>query len=548
MDIVKAFNSNELHTNIAIKGDYNNPIFRASDIGEILEMGNIRTSIINFDESEKVVHTMDTLGGLQQVTFLTEKGLYKVLFKSRKTIAEIFQNWVCEVIKEIRLKGVYDLQKVIIEKNNQLLDLEEKKNNELDQKLAQQKILEREKILLNEYATIGSIFYIIKVKTLENGQYIIKIGESRKGIVDRHKEHKSKYEECLLLDCFTVNKSKDFETFMKEHESVRGNRVQTLKGHETELELFMIGKNISYQTLLNIITHNIKYFNDNDIGRLELENEKLKLMTEIGNTKNFNPLIEELISTVQQLSVKIDNLEKINKNIVERVNSMQTKTTTNFNMPLMTLGPRLQKINPETLQLVKVYESVSECIRENNKLKRPSINKAVNENTIYHGVRWRLVDRELDPNIIISLEPTKEIKSQNIGYIAKLNRGKSEILNVYLDRKSASKSDGYTSSSALDNPVKNFSLTNGFYYTLYDSCTNELKDDFTEKINGEPILYKNGIGQYDVNNNLVREFICKYDCIKTMKLSDKTLRKSLENAQVYNGYNYRKIGSKLQCL
>jgi prophage antirepressor-like protein len=91
MDIVKAFNSNELHTNIVIKGDYNNPIFRASDIGEILEMGNIRTSIINFDESEKVVHTMDTLGGLQQVTFLTEKGLYKVLFKSRKPIAETFQ-------------------------------------------------------------------------------------------------------------------------------------------------------------------------------------------------------------------------------------------------------------------------------------------------------------------------------------------------------------------------------------------------------------------------------------------------------------------------
>jgi hypothetical protein len=62
------------------------------------------------------------------------------------------------------------------------------------------------------------------------------------------------------------------------------------------------------------------------------------------------------------------------------------------------------------------------------------------------------------------------------------------------------------------------------------------------------MLYKNGIGQYDANNNLVREFICKYDCIKAMKLSDKTLRKSLENAQVYNGYNYREIGSKLQCL
>ena len=81
MDIVKAFNSNELHTEIVIKGDSNNPLFRASDVGNVLDIANIRTSINDFNETEKVVHTMDTLGGTQQVTFLTEKGLYKVLFK-----------------------------------------------------------------------------------------------------------------------------------------------------------------------------------------------------------------------------------------------------------------------------------------------------------------------------------------------------------------------------------------------------------------------------------------------------------------------------------
>ena len=31
---------------------------------------------------------------------LTEQGLYKVLMKSRKPIAEKFQDWVCEVIEE----------------------------------------------------------------------------------------------------------------------------------------------------------------------------------------------------------------------------------------------------------------------------------------------------------------------------------------------------------------------------------------------------------------------------------------------------------------
>jgi prophage antirepressor-like protein len=54
-------------------------------------MSAIRLVIRDFSDIEKVVHTMDTLGGSQQVTFLTEKGLYKVLFKSRKPIAEKFQ-------------------------------------------------------------------------------------------------------------------------------------------------------------------------------------------------------------------------------------------------------------------------------------------------------------------------------------------------------------------------------------------------------------------------------------------------------------------------
>ena len=110
MDIVKAFNTNDLHTEIVIKGTLDDPLFRASDIGVVLDITTIHSVIRDFDESEKVLHTMQTLGGSQDVTFLTEKGLYKVLFRSRKPIAQKFQNWVCEVIKEIRLKGIYKMQ------------------------------------------------------------------------------------------------------------------------------------------------------------------------------------------------------------------------------------------------------------------------------------------------------------------------------------------------------------------------------------------------------------------------------------------------------
>jgi len=341
------------------------------------------------------VLTMHTLGGDQQVTFLTEKGLYKVLFKSRKPIAEKFQNWVCEVIKEIRLNGLYDLQKEIEKKNSELQQLETTKNKEIEEKLKEQKHLEREKILLNEYGTIGSIIYILKVKTFENGQYIIKIGESRRGVLGRYNEHKSKYPEALLLDCFSVSNSKDFENFVHNHENIRLNKVTNLEGHEQELELFLIGKNLSYQSLLNIINNNIKYFNNNT-NKLELENKQLKMMIEMDKTNNDNPLIHELIKCVKQLTSRIDNLEQTNKTLVEKMISTQTKVSTGFNDPLVTLGPRLQKIDPETLQLAKVYESVSEAMKENSDIKRSSINKAVVENTIYRGFRWLLVDRELD--------------------------------------------------------------------------------------------------------------------------------------------------------
>ena len=544
MEVVKAFTANDMHTEIVIKGTINEPLFRASDIGEILEISNIRSSIQAFDDTERRVDTMDTSTGQKQVTFLTEKGLYKVLFKSRKPIAEKFQNWACDVIKEIRLTGTYKLEKQLEDAKNEIIQIEETHKTELDTKVQR----EREQILLREFKTICGMVYIIKVKTHPDGTYVVKIGESRIGIQERYNDCKLKHGNVLLLDCFAVNKSKDFETFIHKHEYVRINQVNDLPGHDDERELFLIGKNLSYKTLLNVINNNLKYFNSNDTNKLELEIEKLKLMLEMKSTNNDNLLIQELVQSVKQLSCQINNLEKTNQEMMAKLNSAQMKTTTGFNEPLVTLGPRLQKINPETMIIIKVYESVAECLKEHNfKIKRPSIDKAVTENTVYNGFRWAFVDRNLDPNILYNILPTKQTKIQNLGYIAKLNAEKTEILNVYLDRKTAASLNGYASSSALDTPVKNASLTNGHYYLLYDKCPQELIDTFEKKY-GEPILYKDGIGQYTNENQLVKEFICKYDCIKQLKMSDKTLTKALDNNILYNNFFFCRIGSKMKWI
>jgi prophage antirepressor-like protein len=547
MEVVKAFNSNNLHTEIVIKGTYDKPLFRASDIGNVLEMSNIRVIINNFNETEKVVHSMHTLGGEQDVTFLTEKGLYKVLFKSRKPIAEKFQNWVCEIITEIRLNGKYELEKQLEQAKNEIVQIEENNKKTLDKKV----LREREQMLLREYGNIGSVFYIIKVKTYEDGSYVVKVGESRKGVQGRYNEHKYNYEEALLLDCFSVDNSKDFESFILSHENIKFNKVTDLPNHENANELLLIGKKLTYKMLLDIINTNIKKF-DNNIKYLLVENETLKNV--IASSKqmqeqyNYTLEIKELLNNQKEMMKIIKNLEKSNKEILEKINPPQIKTNTGFQEPLVNLGPRLQQIHPEGLTLVKVFESVAECIKESNfVMKRPSIQKAVTENTVYQGYRWMYVERDKDPNVITNIPPTKQTKAQNLGYIAKLNSQKNEIINVYLDRKTASINNGYESSSALDNHVKNESLTKGHYYMLFDKCPEELRDAFVEK-HGEPLLYKDGIGEYNSAGNLIKEFVCKYDCIKKLQISDKTLTKALDKPVMYNNSHFKTIGSKLQII
>jgi hypothetical protein len=53
------------------------------------------------------------------------------------------------------------------------------------------------------------------------------------------------------------------------------------------------------------------------------------------------------------------------------------------------------------------------------------------------------------------------------------------------------------------------------------------------------------LNEKSVNNNLVNEFTCKYDCIRDLKMSDKTLTKSLQNNVSYNGFFYKFLDSKL---
>lgn len=84
------------------------PHFIANDLCAVLDIRNPRDAVATLDDDEKGVVTTDTLGGNQQMTCVTEAGMYSLVLRSRKPEAKAFKRWLThEVLPSIRKTGSY---------------------------------------------------------------------------------------------------------------------------------------------------------------------------------------------------------------------------------------------------------------------------------------------------------------------------------------------------------------------------------------------------------------------------------------------------------
>lgn len=84
----------------------NEPWFVAADVCKALELD--RTATRRLDEDEKGVHSTHTPGGDQEITVVSEPGLYTLVLGSRKPEARQFKRWIThDVIPAIRSHGGY---------------------------------------------------------------------------------------------------------------------------------------------------------------------------------------------------------------------------------------------------------------------------------------------------------------------------------------------------------------------------------------------------------------------------------------------------------
>lgn len=98
---------------IRTAGTSEEPLFCLSDICRALEL---QTQNTKNRLRQKGVYSINTLtqGGEQQLLFISEQNLYRVIMRSDKPQAEAFQDWVCgEVLPSIRKNGAYMTEKTL---------------------------------------------------------------------------------------------------------------------------------------------------------------------------------------------------------------------------------------------------------------------------------------------------------------------------------------------------------------------------------------------------------------------------------------------------
>ena len=143
IDETISFNKN----NIRVTGTYNDPWFVAKDVCDILELKDVSNALLNISEKWKGTKVIRTPGGDQNMRIINEAGLYKLIMRSNKAVAQKFQEVVCEeILPSLRKKGEYKIQS-IIDKNKELEEekkkLEEEKNLQI--KKLENKILRKQK-------------------------------------------------------------------------------------------------------------------------------------------------------------------------------------------------------------------------------------------------------------------------------------------------------------------------------------------------------------------------------------------------------------------
>lgn len=262
MEEIKIFKSEQFGV-IRTAGTSDEPLFCLTDICRVLELTVQNTKKRLNEKGVYPIYTL-TQGGEQQLLYVNEQNLYKVIMRSDKPQAEAFQDWVCgDVLPSIRRHGVYmvdDVLKKVIENPDFLIGIAtELKAEKEARELAERNAAEKQKQLelqapkvdfydrvtksdsmfdMNEvskvlkYDRIGrnNLFKILREKGIlnaDNQPYQKFVAQGYFKLVEDRKVIKGK--ECVFPQTVVFQKGVDFiNRILKEYESENKDKSNQL--------------------------------------------------------------------------------------------------------------------------------------------------------------------------------------------------------------------------------------------------------------------------------------------------------------------------------
>ena len=161
-----------------IYGDIENPLFLAKDVANWIEHTDLSRMVNMVDDNEKLKRTLFVSGQNREMWLLTEDGVYEVLMQSRKPIAKAFKKEVKQILKTIRLNGMYATDKLLdnpdlaIQAFTKLKEEREKRKTlEIEKEQNRPKVIFAEAVETSKSSIlIGDLAKLIKQNGVDMGQ------------------------------------------------------------------------------------------------------------------------------------------------------------------------------------------------------------------------------------------------------------------------------------------------------------------------------------------------------------------------------------------
>lgn len=127
----------------------NNPYFSNADVCKILDINNPSQALKRLKQDGVITNeVIDGLGRKQDMKFVSESNLYKLIFQSKKKEAEAFTDWVTsEVLPAIRKHGLYAIDDLLENPDMAIAALQKLKEERQLRLKAQEEVAQKNQII-----------------------------------------------------------------------------------------------------------------------------------------------------------------------------------------------------------------------------------------------------------------------------------------------------------------------------------------------------------------------------------------------------------------